>query len=184
MSVRPPVRGPTRGSGVRDVVSRRDIFVGLILGCVVVLALASRVQLRTTGTAEYADPGWDRHLYIAMADSGPFDFGLAPYNRRVLVPAVARMLPGSLQSGFAATTLGFAIIAAGAVYLLARARGHSGFVSLLGVLLVASLSWGLKYSIADFWIPDAAVLAFVTMAFFFAVRRQSVPFAVCSRARS
>ena len=176
-----PLRAPhpTRGSGAWGPVSRRDILVGLMLGCAVVLSLAGRVQLRTIGTAEYADPGWDRHLYIAMADSEPFDFGLAPYNRRVLVPAVARMLPGSLQTGFAATTIGFAVMAVAAIYLLARARGQSGFVSLIGVLFVASLGWGLKYSIADFWIPDAAVLAFVTVGFFFAVRRQSVPFAVC-----
>ena len=163
----------------RDPLSRRDILIGLMVGCLIVAGLALRVQLRTEGTAEYADPGWDRHLYIAMAGTGPFDFGIAPYNRRVLVPAVARVIPGDLQTGFALTTMTFAVIATAAMYVLGRARGHSPVVALAGTLLVASLGWGLKYAVADFWIPDATVLAFVTAAFIFATRRMPVAFAAC-----
>jgi hypothetical protein len=168
------------GSGrASTALSWRDVLIGLIAGCLVVTALASRVQLRSEGTAEYADPGWDRHLYIAMANTGPFDFGIAPYNRRVLVPAVARVLPGDLQAGFAATTMTAGAVAFSCLYLLGRARGHGRLIALSGTLLVASLGWGLKYAVADFWIPDATVLAFVAAGLVFATRRMPLAFAIC-----
>ena len=85
---------------------RDDVVAGLVLTAL----LGWRTDLRTTGTVLFADPGWDRHLYRAMASETPLDFHLAPYCWRVLVPAVAGISPFGQQATFMATS--FAAVAA------------------------------------------------------------------------
>ena len=164
--------------GVRVPLRSGDIALGLLLAFLLVVALLSLTKLRTEDTAEYADPGWDRHVYIAMADGHGFDFGIAPFNRRVLVPALAAATPGSLQVGFFAVSASFAVVAGAAMFALGRLRGHSRSVAAAGTLLLFSFGWGLKYALADFWIPDAAVLAFVGVGMVFAQQRRALAFAV------
>ena len=80
---------------------------GLGLGDAKLLALmGAATRLRLEGTVEFADPGWDRHYYLQAARDGPWDFHIAPYCWRVLVPLVAWASPLPLQWTF------FAIAAA------------------------------------------------------------------------
>lgn len=142
----------------------REAAFALGLAAILTLLLVLTTDLKTEGTALYRDPGWDRHLYRAMADGRQLDFGLAPFNRRILVPLLAGALPGGLQGGFFTVTVLAAIAAGSGMYTLARTAGVGPAFAVLGVLLLFSMGWGLKFAVADFWIPDATVLAFVVWA--------------------
>jgi len=174
-------RGPEQrdgADGVRVPLRSGDIAIGLLLSFMLVVTLLSRTKLRTEDTAEYADPGWDRHVYVAMASDDPFDFGLAPFNRRPLIPALAKAAPGGLQTGFFAVSASFVVIAGMAMFVLGRSRGYSRAVALAVTLLFFSFGWGLKYALADFWIPDAAVLACIPVAMVCAQARRPLAFAL------
>ncbi|MCC6420095.1 MAG: hypothetical protein IT429_17815 [Gemmataceae bacterium] len=156
----------------------RPALVGAGTSAVCVALLLAFATLKTEGTALYADPGWDRHLYRAMAEGNPFTFGLAPFHRRVLVPLLAKATPGDLQDGFMAVTLLASWAAGTSVSLLARHASRRVTLQLAGLLLFFSLGWGLKFAVGDFWIPDATVLAFTAAALLSAIQRRPVTFAV------
>lgn len=139
-----------------------------------VLLLALRTDLKTRGTALFADPGWDRHLYLEMARRDLLDFRLAPYCWRVLVPWTAKLLPFSLQASFLTITV-VALVAAGvATFVLVRAAGFSRVHGALAMLLFFSLGWGPKFVLSDFWVPDATVFVFVTIAIVLAAKDRAV----------
>jgi hypothetical protein len=137
-----------------------------------------RTDLKTMGTAAFADPGWDRHLYIELARRAPFDFRLAPYCWRVLAPWLAKALPLGLQASFQTVTV-VALVAGGlAVYALIRAVGFSKTHGALALLLLFGIGWGPKFQVSDFWVPDATAFAFTVVALLLAARRQLVAVAV------
>lgn len=139
-----------------------------------VLAIALRVDLKTVGTAAFADPGWDRHLYREMARRGLFDFHIVPYCWRLLVPALAKLLPGSHQAGFATVTFASLAAAGPALYWLLRGVEASRAVALAVALLYYSLGWGPRFVASDFWVPDAVAMLFTVLAVGAIVRKQWV----------
>jgi hypothetical protein len=150
----------------------RDIITGALLSALAVALILAFTELKTEGTALYNDPGWDRHLYRLMAEQGLFEFRLAPYCWRVLVPALAGWSPFSLQASFFSITLA-AVWATGAVlYLLARGRGHSPAAAAVGLFLFFSLGWAAKFILADFWIPDGVAFLLVSLAFWAALEKR------------
>jgi hypothetical protein len=137
-----------------------------------------RTDLKTIGTVAFADPGWDRHLYIELAREEPFDFRLAPYCWRVLAPWLAKALPFGLQASFQTVTV-VALVAGGlAGYALIRAVGFSKTHGALSMLLLFGMGWGPKFQLSDFWVPDATAFAFTVVALLLAARRQPVAVAV------
>ena len=111
---------PARGARLRDI-----IICSLLSALAVALILAF-TELKTEGTALYNDPGWDRHLYRLMAEQGLFEFRLAPYCWRVLVPALAGWSPFSLQASFFSITVTLlALVPRRSATLLVEARPPS-----------------------------------------------------------
>jgi len=143
-----------------------------------VALLVLRTDLKTMGTAAFADPGWDRHLYIEMARGGLFDFWLAPYCWRLLEPALAAALPFDLQASFMTVTFAALVGLGVAVYGLVRVSGFSRWHGAIAVLLLYSLGWGPKYVVSDFWVPDALGTLFLVVAIIFAVRKRPIEMAV------
>jgi hypothetical protein len=137
-----------------------------------VLAIGLRVDLKTVGTAAFADPGWDRHLYREMASRGLFHFHIAPYCWRVLVPALAKLLPASHQAGFATVTFVSLAAIGPALYWLVRGAEASRAVAVAVALLYYSLGWGPRFVACDFWVPDAAAMLLTVLAMGAIVRRQ------------
>lgn len=142
------------------------------------LLLLVRTDLRTTGTALFADPGWDRHLYRAMASRTPLDFHLAPYCWRVLVPAIAWAVPFGQQGVFLAVSIAAVAAAGVAVFALAAAR-YDGARAFATMFIFFGMGWGPKYVLSDFWLPDPVAFAAVPLAALFALRRQPRAFAAC-----
>ena len=59
----------------------------------------------TIGTEQYALGVMDHHRYVAMAEGNPFDFHLAPFSWRVLVPLIVKLQPFGIETGFLLVTL-------------------------------------------------------------------------------
>jgi hypothetical protein len=134
-------------------------------------------DLKTTGTADYRDPGWDRHYYVEMARHGAFSFHIAPFCWRVVVPALADASPLGLQASF----LGIAVVStvvAGSLYFLAlRAARLELPYALTGVGAWFAIGWGTRFYLVDFWLPDAFAYMCVAICFWSAVTRRPVVFA-------
>lgn len=120
--------------------------------------IAWRTDLYTVGTAAFADPGWDRHAYRELARRDLLDFKLAPYCWRILVPWLAKAFPASLQVGFLSVTTAALIATGPATFALVRATGGSRPAAFAMVLAFYSLGWAARYTLADFWIPDATAM--------------------------
>lgn len=150
----------------------------LLSSAVAVASLALRTDLKTMGTAAFADPGWDRHLYIEMARRGLFDFRIAPYCWRLLEPALAAASPFSLQASFMTVTFAALIALGPAIYALVRSAGFSRSHGVAGALLFFSLGWGAKFVVSDFWVPDALGTLFLVVAMAFALRKRPLEMAV------
>ena len=163
--------------GVAAAAARSERVHAGALAALIVAALLLFTDLKTAGTAAFADPGWDRHLYIEMARTNPLDFHLAPFGWRVLVPSLAALSPFSLQASFLAVTV-FAAWAIGPVlYELFRTARFSHTWALVGEALFYTVGWATKFQLADFWIPDATAFLFVAVGLLLAVRRRPVAFA-------
>ena len=151
---------------------------GVTAFCALLTALqAFRVDLFTESHVAFAEPGWDHHAYIAMASNNPFDFHLAPFGWRPLVPAFARALPFSLETSFFLIAF-VALVATGVcLYYLAKAAGYGRWLGVAAVLLFQGLGWAVKFGLQDFWLPDATAFLAIAAATLFAARRQPVLFA-------
>lgn len=158
-------------------VARMERGQAAALSALIVSALLLFTDLKTTGTAAFADPGWDRHLYIQMASNNPLDFHLAPFGWRILVPSLASLSPFGLQASFLAVTL-FAAWAIGPVlHALFRAAGFAHPWALTGEALFYTVGWGTRFQLADFWIPDALAFLSVALGLLFALRRRPIALA-------
>ncbi|NIM18830.1 MAG: hypothetical protein GTO64_01060 [Candidatus Latescibacteria bacterium] len=103
--------------------------------------------------------GGDHLEYIDMARS-PAEAHSPPYCYRLLVPAIARLLPFDLAVSFYMLTLLFITGAGILLYYLLGEMGENGFYSLIGVCLFYSLNWGVKFAVFDFWLTDPALYFF------------------------
>ncbi len=139
---------------------------------------AAFTALRIEGTAAFADPGWDRHYYLEAARAGPWNFHVAPYCWRVLVPLLAWLAPLPLQLTFGAVAFAGATAAGAAFFALLRARGHGPALATAGVLLLFATGWGVRYQLADFWLPDASVSGAVCLCLLLAATGRRRRFAL------
>ncbi len=147
-------------------------------GAAFVAAVLLTTSLRLEGTAAYLDPGWDRHYYREAAERGPLAFHVAPYCWRVLVPAVAWALgPIPLAWSFLFAAVLGAVVAGGATWLAARELGHPASRAAGALALLFATGWGLRYQLADFWLPDAVASGAFALCILFALRGQPRAFA-------
>ncbi|MEX0782511.1 MAG: hypothetical protein WD557_07665 [Dehalococcoidia bacterium] len=140
--------------------------------------LALRSNLMSPSNPIFAEPGWDHHAYIAMAEDNPFDFHLAPFGWRFLVPLVAAILPFSASTSF--FLIAFASVAGAtvAMYYLGLHAGESRAWGVVGALFFLALGWAAKFALVDYWLPDAAAFLAVALAVLWAIRRQPAAFAI------
>ena len=138
----------------------REAALPVFVSTACVTAIGLTAELKTEGTGAYLDPGWDRHLYVAMAAASPLDFHLAPFCWRILVPLLAWLSPFALQPSFFAITLVSAVSSGTLLYFLARAFGAGRPVAAAATLLFYGVGWATRFQVTDFWIPDATATAF------------------------
>lgn len=153
-------------------------FAAVALGAFGLTALlALRTNLLSPGNPAFAEPGWDHHAYIAMAEGNPFDFHLAPFGWRFLVPALAALLPFSTSTSFFLIAFASVVGATVAMYYLGRHAGGDRLYGILGALLFLALGWAAKFALMDYWLPDAVAFLAISVAVLWVVHRQPVAFA-------
>lgn len=81
-------------------------------------------------------PGFDAHVYMAMADAPRF-FTLPPWGWRIATPALVHALPLPTERGFALVTHAGLTVSGGLLFLFLRKVGCGGLASLLGVAAFA-----------------------------------------------
>ena len=140
--------------------------------------LALRTDLFSSSHPIFAEPGWDHHAYIAMAEGNPFDFHLAPFGWRVLVPSLAAALPFSTSTSF--FLVAFVSVSATTVvmYYVGSHAGQDRIYGLLAALLFLALGWAAKFVLMDYWLPDAAAFFAIALAVLLVARRAPLAFAV------
>ncbi len=155
-----------------------EFSVVAIAAIALVGLLALRSNLLSPSNPVFAEPGWDHHAYIAMAEDGPFDFHLAPFGWRFLVPLLAALLPFSTSASFFLVAFASVVGATVAMYYLGLHAGHSRAWGAVGALMFLALGWAAKFALVDYWLPDAAAFLAVSLAFLWAIRRQPAAFAL------
>ncbi|HET7293269.1 MAG TPA: hypothetical protein VFM88_12650 [Vicinamibacteria bacterium] len=85
---------------------------------------------------QYSLPGFDAHVYMAMADA-PSVFTLPPWGWRLLGPALVHALPLPSARGFSWVTHAFLTASGGLLFLFLRRLGSGPQAALLGVAAFA-----------------------------------------------
>lgn len=140
--------------------------------------LALRSNLLSPSNPVFAEPGWDHHAYIEMAEDNPFGFHLAPFGWRFLVPMLASVLPFSTSASFFLIAFSSVVGATVAMYYLGVHVGSSRAWGAVGALMFLALGWAAKFALMDYWLPDAAAFLAVSLAVLWAIRRQPAAFAI------
>ncbi len=102
-------------------------------------AVAVRREAHETSLDRYDQntlPGFDAHVYMAMADS-PGVFTLPPWGWRLLTPWLVHLLPLASSRGFAWISFLFLTLSGGLLFLFLRRVGCGPQAALLGVAAFA-----------------------------------------------
>lgn len=166
-------------AGSRPVFAPLGGFTEFLAVAAASLPLLVVLSLRTA-LLTYSNPAFklptDQHKYILMASSNPFQFHIAPYCWRVLVPLIAKVLPFSLEWNFFLITFISIWMTGVLIYFLAKECGLPSIYGLLGVLLFFSLGFTTKQLLYQFWDSDPLSLLAMTLAIWTILTRKDVLF--------
>jgi hypothetical protein len=151
-----------------------------LLSLIVCLLVFSRTELLTPENPQFNNNA-DHHKYIYMA-MHPFEFRMAPYCWRILVPTLVYVL-SHLTSLPHQTIFQFLSIlgVAGtgwALYLLARLYGFGAAIAFAGMLVFYTFGWATKFVLGDFWLPDPVSFLFITLLFCAIAARTDTAFVI------
>lgn len=116
----------------------RGVLAALLVTAAAVAFHREAHEVTLDNYDRYTLPGFDAHVYMAMADAPRF-FTLPPWGWRILTPAIVHALPLPTDRGFAIVTHAGLALAGGLLYLFLRRLGCGGKASLLGVAAFAFL---------------------------------------------
>jgi hypothetical protein len=155
---------------------RLALAAGVAFACT--LLLWFRTDHLTPGRPEFGLP-WDHHMYIFMAQHGPFSLHVAPYGWRVLVPALVWASPFGAQTGFEVLTFVAIWLTGVVIWVVCVRLGFLPLPALGGVLLYFSLGYATKWLVFDFWLTDQLAILAVAVAVLLALEGRAVAFALC-----
>ena len=137
-----------------------------------------RTDHLTPGRPEFGLP-WDHHMYIFMAQHGPFGLHVAPYGWRVLAPAIAWTSPFGVQWSFEVLTFVAIWVTGVVIWLVCVRLGFDTRLAVGGMLLYFALGFATKWLVFDFWLTDQLAILAAAVAVLLALRGRTVAFAVC-----
>ncbi len=127
---------------MRTLSSTRLELPALALLSAVLISTVFLTTIRITpGTEQYALGVMDHHRYVIMAEGNPFDFHLAPFSWRVLVPLIVKLQPFGTEIGFLLVTLVSIWLCGIMIYYMIKAAGFAPAYGLFGMLLFYSIGW-------------------------------------------
>lgn len=139
--------------------------------------LALRTRFFTSSSPGFSLPE-DHHKYIYMAQHNPLDFHIAPFCYRIVTPLLAKLLPFSLETNFFLIAFVSTWLSALLVFAICRHYKLSYSYAFIGMLLFLSATLSSKIMISDFWLSDPLALLLITLAFYLAILRKPLAFAL------
>ena len=146
-----------------DRLVEHRISAGQLFAAVTVAALLLVLAwLPLKGVPQSADeaPGFDAHIYIAMAEAPAF-FTLPPFGYRVLVPTLAQALPLALEDAFFLLSVLGLLLTSVLGYVLFRVGGFSHSIALIGLVFLGAAPQAPLY-LRNYFLVDPVALALMT----------------------
>jgi hypothetical protein len=115
---------------------------------------------------EYAAP-MDHHKYVAMAQSAPGSFRIAPFCWRVGAPVVASLIaPDDVWMGFRAAAILGVMLAAIAIAMLVWDRSGSVSAVIGAIMSFHAMGWLVRFSMWDPATTDALAVGLLAMSLY------------------
>lgn len=143
-------------------VEHRISAAQLFTAVTIALLLLGLARLPLKGLAQSADeaPGFDAHIYIAMAEA-PAIFTMPPFGYRILVPALANALPLALADAFLLLSVLGLLLTSVLGYVLFRRLGFSHSIALIGLVFLGAAPQVRLY-LNNYFLVDPVALALMT----------------------
>lgn len=106
---------------------------------------------------------WDHQHYITMALE-PWTLVPAPFSYRILAPAIARLLPFSVEVSFQIITYVSLFMCGLALYGVFKKKVNKA-LAFTGMTLFFSLEFAPRFLVYDFWLPDALAFFIIIVCF-------------------
>lgn len=134
----------------------------LVAAATVAALLLGLARLPLKGLAQSADeaPGFDAHIYVAMAEA-PAVFTMPPFGYRVLVPALAHALPLALEDAFYLLSVLGLLLTSVVGYVFFRCFGYSHSIALIGLVFLGAAPQVRLY-LSNYFLVDPLALALMT----------------------
>jgi hypothetical protein len=124
------------------------------------------------------DHAWDHKKYLYMAEHGVGSLQIAPFGWRVGVPLLASLFPFSIEISFALLSLSCIWLTGIAIYYLVKRISDSRIQGFIGLILFYSIGWVVKFTIYDFWLPDAFLFLLLVVGLDLALRGRTIALGV------
>lgn len=140
-------------------------YILVLITCITLTAvLFATGPMRTVGSELFAR-NWDHRKYYLLA-SAPAECDIAPFCWRVLVPTLARYVPGSIQFGFITVTFASLVLVGIVLFAVARQFDFSPETAVVGVFMFYYLNNAADYLTGNFWLVDGAAFFFILLAIY------------------
>lgn len=116
-----------------------SFLLALALGAAAVARHREAHELLLDSYDRHTLPGFDAHVYVAMAERPPI-FTLGPWGYRLLTPALVQLLPSDAARGFAIVSFAGLAFAAALLQLFLSRLGHGAVLSILAAAAFALLA--------------------------------------------
>lgn len=152
------------------------VYIAISLGLVTLLMMFTEQVLP-------GHPFWQEknlHRYYIEAAQNPFEYSVAPFNRRIFVPLLVNFSPISDEITFLLITL-LSVIFSGLILGKILEFYGFGFRGVLtGLLLFYSIVFSVRYNLVEFWNPDAMLILFMLLGILMAIERKPIKFILVS----
>ncbi len=147
-------------------IKARELVLALALACT--WLVVQLVPLRGIPFAAKDAPGFDAHIYLAMAES-PLVFTIPPHGYRIGVPFLAHLLPFEIESSFFIITVFGLLGTLTLTYVFLRQLGFGHGMGLLGLSFVGAAP-EIAGFLQNYFLVDPASI-FLMVALFIAIER-------------
>ena len=148
-------------------VKSREVLLAALLACIwLVIQL---VPLRGIPFSAEEAPGFDAHIYLAMAES-PSVFTMPPHAYRIAVPLLAHLLPLEIEPSFFLLTVVGLVGTLTLTYVFLRQLGFSHGMGLLGLSFMGAAP-EIAVFLQNYFLVDPMSIAFIA-ALLIAIERR------------
>ena len=162
----------------------KEFYLEFVIIMLIIVIYLSVIMLTTPSLVpshpDFANPTWDHHWYIEMANSPIVVFKEtinAPYCYRILMPFLIWLMPFDLTLNFQILTMS-CLLSSGLILYIILKESYSKILSLAGLTLFYSFNWTARFLIYDFWLVDSMAFLFLLLCFLAIVKSNIMLYSV------